>query len=204
MKPFEETTKALQSTNGLVKRSTFLRILRRIAELSGVQLAPLSRAGETASGASYALSADVARKSWGVSFVGAGRVRVGAGCVAVQGRIGSEVLSRDVLAVGAVGYVGVSVEIIFQIGAKNDSIHQRAEWLGWVTASKPELAFKSTPPDSFAEINYASVESQSKEVFVPIAYIENGAVVDLIRDGIVIKATDATAFPQPIYRLQLV
>lgn len=205
MKPFEPATQELRTGKGLVKRSTFLRILRRIAELSGVQLAPLSRSSETASGASYSLAADASRKQWGVKTAGEGFVSVGHGCVMIQGKNDFEILSSDRLAVGRSGFVGVLASIRYEIGAENVPEGLPPEFMGWITVTNgPRLAFKSAPTTSYLSINFATSDSDAGEIFIPLAFIEEGKITDLIRDGLAIRLVEQTYIPEPIFTPVLV
>lgn len=200
MKPFEPATQELRTGGGLVKRSTFLRILRRIAELSGVQLAPLSRASETGTGASYKLSVEASRKQWGVTINEDGNAAVGPGCVMIEGRGGYQILSTDSLTIGETGYIGISATVRFDIGPPTVDAEIRSEWRGWVTVTvAPSLKFKTEPPSSKVTVNYATRASTATELFLPLAYIEGDTATDLIRDGVTIRLADQGAFPQPLF-----
>jgi hypothetical protein len=204
MKPFEKAKNELAQKNGIVKRITFLRILRRIAQLSGIKLSPLVQSSETASGSSHEIKEDD-RKQWGVSLIADNRAKVGYGSVMVSGSNESFLLNSESLSVGRIGYVGVSATLQYAIGAGNDAEGLEPEWMGWVNLTgEPTLTFKAEPPQSYLSIDFSTVTSTAGEVFVPLAYIENGAVVNLIRDGIVIRLAPQGYIPEPLFSFALV
>ena len=205
MKPFEKAKNESSKKNGLVRRSTFLRILRRIAQLSGIKLSPLIRSNETATGASLKVKADDLRKQWGVTLTEVTTAKVSPGSVMVSGSSESFLLSSDSLPVGLTGYVGISATVEYPIGAGNDDEGLEPEWMGWTNLTAgPTLKFKDAPPQSYLNINFSTLTSTPGEVFVPISYIEDGIVIDLIRDGIVIRLAPQGSIPEPLFSFALV